>query len=175
MKKIISLLLITLLVGSTTFAKDQKENVGTSVLNGIDTVYHDTKSVVSTVYNDGKEAITTLYPEVKQAIVAIGKAIGIAAEHVYTVLIKKYVVIGIKWLLMFVCGIILLIIGSKTLYKLTKEGKPINYVIIAPSLLFLVGLFIVFKINYDEMLMGLINPEYGAMNYILEFSKEFIN
>jgi hypothetical protein len=31
-----------------------------------------------------------------------------------------------------------------------------------------------FNVNYDDMLMGLINPEYGAINYILDFSKGLV-
>ena len=61
-----------------------------------DTLYHDGKAVVSTVYNDAKAGASSIYPDVKSAIVSIGKAIGVAAEHVYGVLVKKYFVLGIK-------------------------------------------------------------------------------
>lgn len=175
MKKFINIMLVSVMMLASTACAAQNKNLGTSVLNGIDTTYHDVKNAISTVYNDGKEAATALYPEVKQAIVAIGKAIGVAAEHVYTVLVKKYVVIGVKWALMLLGGLVLIVIGGRALYKLTKDGKPITYSIIAPALSFLIGLYMMFTVNYDEMLMGLINPEYGAINYILEFSKEFIN
>ena len=62
----------------------------------VDSVYHDGKAVVSTVYQDAKAGATTIYPDVKAAVVSIGKAIGVAAEHVYGVLVKKYFVLGVK-------------------------------------------------------------------------------
>jgi hypothetical protein len=43
-----------------------------------------------------------------------------------------------------------------------------------PALCLIIGFFMIVNIDYDAMLMGLINPEYGAINYILEYSKELI-
>jgi hypothetical protein len=37
-----------------------------------------------------------------------------------------------------------------------------------------IGLVMMVNVNYDNMLMGLINPEYGAIDYILEYSKTII-
>ena len=89
MKKQI-LFIMLLLVSAAVLAKTP-ESVGTVLTNGIDTVYHDAKSAVSTIYSDGKEAVRALYPGIRDAISSIAKAIGVAAEHVYTVLVKQYV------------------------------------------------------------------------------------
>ena len=140
----------------------------------IDTVYHDGKAVVQTVYSDLKGGTSTIMPSVKDAVVSIGKSIGVAAEHVYNVLVKKYVVMGVKELMIFVGGVILLIVGLIIWLKKTGKDGPITYSLIAPAAMFLIGVIMMINVNYDNMLMGLINPEYGAIDYILEYSKTLI-
>lgn len=95
---IIALLGIAIMSFSKTNVKEvsaTKEAVSTmhqDVKDVITTVHDDAKSVITTLYGDSKDAASILYPEVKGAVMSIAKAIGIAAEHVYTVLVKKFVV-----------------------------------------------------------------------------------
>ena len=64
--------------------------------NLVDTVYQDTKAGVKTIYSDLKSGTETIFPSVKEAIGSIAKSIGVAAEHVYGILVKKYIVIAAK-------------------------------------------------------------------------------
>lgn len=159
------------------------EKVGSVVTNTVDSVYHDGraavdslyhdgKAVVGTVYNDAKEGFSNLYPDIKSAVMSIGHAIGVAAEHVYTVLVKKYFVLGVKQAGICLIGLIAFIWGILWWNKVTPKGQPISYRVILPFILFLGGIITMCNVDYDEMLMGLINPEYGAINYILEYTKE---
>jgi len=159
--------------------------VGDVLVNSADTLYHDGKAMVDSVYHDGKDAVVTvykdakegassIYPDVKSAIISIGKAIGVAAEHVYGVLVKKYFVIGVKELCTFIGGILMLLFGCIYWRKYTKDGTPITYGLVMPLVLIIVGISIILKVDYDGMLMGLINPEYGAINYILEYTKGLV-
>lgn len=184
MKKIFGLIFILMcFVSINTFAAE--ESFGEVFANStgvvysdakaaIDTVYHDGKAVVQTVYSDIKDGTSTIMPSVKDAVVSIGKSIGVAAEHVYNVLVKKYVVMGVKELMIFCGGLILLIVGLVIWLKKTSNNAPITYPLIAPALMFLIGIIMMINVNYDNMLMGLINPEYGAIDYILEYSKTII-
>ena len=186
MKKFLIIFVMLFAFSFVTYAgNDVVSTVGNVVTNSVDSVYHDGKAVVDTLYHDGKTAVSTvyndaksgassIYPDVKSAIVSIGKAIGVAAEHVYGILVKKYVVIGVKELFIFIGGIILFFIGLIYWRKYTKDGQPVSYGIVIPSLLLLIGILIIFNVDYDAMLMGLINPEYGAINYILEYTKGII-
>lgn len=140
----------------------------------VDTLYHDGKTVVSTVYGDIKEGATGIYPDVKAAVVSIGKAIGVAAEHVYGVLVKKYFVMGVKRAGICLIGIIAMIIGFIGWKRATPVGQPITYRVIVPLVFMITGLITMCNVNYDDMLMGLINPEYGAINYILEYTKDLV-
>lgn len=138
----------------------------------VDSLYHDGKAVVGTVYQDAKAGFSNLYPDIKSAIMSIGHAIGVAAEHVYTVLVKKYFVLGVKQLVICIIGLILFIWGMFSWKKATPVGQPITYRIVVPLIMITGGIITMCNVNYDDMLMGLINPEYGAINYILEYTKE---
>ena len=140
--------------------------------NLVDTVYQDTKAGVKTVYSDLKSGTETIFPSVKEAIGSIAKSIGVAAEHVYGVLVKKYIVIAAKELLFFTISILLLIFGWLGYNKRSKE--KITYNIVPSVMCFCIGIIMFMCVNFDDMLMGLINPEYGALNYILDYSKSLI-
>lgn len=173
MKKI--LILFSLIFAFTLcVSTDAYADAGKILVNSVDSVYHDGKAVISTVYGDIKEGTTCIYPDVKAAIVSIGKAIGVAAEHVYGVLVKKYFVMGVKQAGICVIGFITLIVGFIVWKRSTPVGQPITYRVIVPLIFIIVGLVTVCNVNYDEMLMGLINPEYGAINYILEYTKDIV-
>ena len=180
MKKLLFIFAILFAVSISTYAEIGEtltNSVGTVYNDGkavVDSLYHDGKTVVGTVYDDLKEGAVNIYPDVKSAVVSIGKAIGVAAEHVYGVLVKKYLVLGVKQAFIFLIGLMALIIGIIGWRKYTKNNQPITYRIILPTALSIIGTIVLFNVNYDEMLMGLINPEYGAINYILEYTKDIV-
>lgn len=168
---------------STVANAQVAEKVGSVVTNTVDSVYHDGKAavdslyhdgkaVVGTVYQDAKEGFSNLYPDIKSAVISIGHAIGVAAEHVYTVLVKKYFVLGIVEAGTCLVGLIAFIWGILWWNRVTPKGQPISYRVILPFILFLGGIITMCRVNYVDMWMGLVNPEWGAINYILEYTKE---
>lgn len=142
--------------------------------SAVETLYNDSKAAVTTVYNDSKTAVSELYPDVKSAITSIAQGIGVAAEHVYTVLVKSFVVKGVKELIIAIFALLIFSFGLYQFYKYVNNTKVINWKIIFPLLLCVLGLFVGFKVNYDDLLMGLINPHFGAINYILEYAKGLV-
>lgn len=143
--------------------------------SAISTVYNDGKEAISTVYNDGKDLASVIYPEVKSAVSSIAKAIGVAAEHVYKVLVKSYIVKGVKELLIFILGLIAALwLGVKRFNKLYTTEKVFNWKVILPAVWVIVGVVVLLKVDYNAMLMGLINPEFGAIDYILQYSKTIL-
>ena len=183
MKKIFWIFLMMFCVSVSIYAEDttfgevltqSTEKVYSDACAVIDTVYHDGKQAIQTVYGDMKAGTSSLYPDVKQAVISIANGIGVAAEHVYMVLVKKYVVLGVKELGIFIGAIVLLLLGYFGWNKKTKGDVPITYKLIPQALFIFVGLVMLANVNYDDMLMGLINPEYGAINYILDFSKGLV-
>ena len=165
-------------------AKETKEFLETTKI-GVTSIHEDVKSIVSTthqdikditttLYGDGKDAATALYPDIKQAIVAIAQAIGVAAEHVYTVLVKKFIVDAIVQSFPFLLGLLLIGIGWYKMANFFKTKDKVDWHIIYPTLMLLFGLIALSCVDYNTMVMGFVNPEYGALNYILEYSKAMI-
>lgn len=98
-----------------------------------------------------------------------------AAEHVYTVLVKKYVVEGVAQLLIFIGSIILLIFGIRGVNKFVNTESVITWKVLFPLAFSIIGLVMLCNVNYNNMLMGIINPEYGAINYIIEYTQSMIH
>jgi len=157
-----------------TTTKDAVSSIHQDVKDIVSVTHEDVKDITTTLYGDGKDAITALYPEVKSAILAIAKAIGVAAEHVYMVLVKKFIVDGIVQLLPFLLGLILVIIAWIKTSAYFKKHEKIEWHILYPCILLIAGIVALSCVDYNVMVMGLVNPEYGALNYILEYSKEMI-
>jgi hypothetical protein len=68
----------------------------------------------------------------------------------------------------------LLILGWIKLEKFLRGNKAITWHIFYPIVLVAVGIISLTSVNYQTMLLGLINPEYGVINYILEYSKTLL-
>lgn len=173
MKKIF-FIIIMCLATITGYANNFTSIIANDSKSAMSTLYNDGKEVVSTVYNDGKSVISDLYPDVKSAIVSIAQGIGVAAEHVYTVLVKKYIVIGVKEALILLIGIFFFIFGFVSIYKYIKNNQYITWKVIPMIILCFLGFLVAYNVNYDDLLMGLINPEFGAINYILEYAKNLV-
>lgn len=134
----------------------------------VDTLYQDGKALVSTIYNDTKSLTSTIYPDVKAAIVQIASAIGVAAEYVWIALVKSFVVKGTVEILHLVFALAFIILGC-ILFSKNFKSEQITWKIIPGIIVVIIGLAIACSVDYYTMLMGLINPEFGAINYILEF------
>lgn len=174
MKKIYYLLLALFVLTPPLLAAPKKAEVPTEQKVTLSQVYEDGVTAISTVYNDGKTAVSELAPEIKTAIIAIAQSLGVAVEHVYTVLVKKFVVDGVVQLIPFLIGLTLLILGWIKLEKFLRGNKAITWHIFYPIALLIVGIISLTSVNYQTMLLGLINPEYGVINYILEYSKTLL-
>lgn len=155
-------------------AKEAISSIRQDVKDIVSVTHDDLKSITSTLYGDGKDAITSLYPDIRSAVIAIGQAIGVAAEHVYTVLVKKFVVDGIVQLLPFLLGLLLIGIAWFKMSSYFKTHEKIEWHILYPCILLVTGIVALSCVDYNVMVMGLVNPEYGALNYILEYSKEML-
>lgn len=173
MKKIFYMLLALFMLTPPLLAAPTKTETPTEKVT-FSQVYEDGVTAISTVYNDGKTAVSELAPEIKTAIIAIAQSLGVAVEHVYTVLVKKFVVDGVVQLIPFLIGLVLLILGWVKLEKFLRGNKAITWHIFYPIALVVVGIVALTSVNYQTMLLGLINPEYGVINYILEYSKTLL-
>lgn len=177
MKKHFILLMVVMFISTSIYA--EPETFGSVLTGATETIYQDGKSLVDTLYHDGKAVVKTVYndakaglfPGVKETIGQIAEGLGIAAEHVYTVLVKTFLVNGIKELTVFILGLLSLILGYCQWSRIMKWEKHITYKVIVPGIFVLAGIISWLCVDFNEMFMGLINPEFGAINYILDYSK----
>ena len=175
MKKIL-IFIICAIFSIGAFSKENK------VVNGVETVYDDTKGTIETVYNDTKSVVTTIYddmkgvaseiyPDVKNALSEIARGLGIGVEYTWTVLVKQYVVIAIAELIKLILILALIICGIVWLWKVVKNNTSITWKGIPGALMLIVGLWMMDSIDFIEIIQGLVNPDFGAINYVLQFIK----
>jgi hypothetical protein len=178
MKKFIILLSIAFM-SINVFSKEKTSKV---ITDGIETVYDDTKGTITEVYTDAKSAVTTIYgdmkdvtaeiyPDVKNAITEIAKGLGVGAEYVWTVLVRQQVVLGITELIELLLILGLIIAGIVWLWKTIKKNESISWIVLPGAFLILFGIFMFSEVDFIIIIQGLINPDFGAINYILEFIK----
>ena len=178
MKKIFILIAIAIMSVNNVSAKNEVSDAMSTVYKDVtsttSTLYSDAKEGVKTIYNDSKHLIKDAYPEVKAAVVSIGQSIGCAAEHVYTVLVKKYIVDGVVELIWLLLSGALFIYGFININAAIKKYEYLTWKLLFPVIYTVTGIVLLLNVNYQTMLMGLINPEWGAINYILEYTKTML-
>lgn len=177
MKKIIIFMLGMLVTFSAFAQKNSSSDFVSAIATtysdskaAVDTLYQDGKALVSTIYNDTKSLTSTIYPDVKAAIGQIASAIGVAAEYVWIALVKSFIVKGAVEILLLVFALALIIFGCISFSKNFKSTQ-ITWKILPGLIITIAGFIVACNVDYYTMLMGLINPEFGAINYILEFVK----
>jgi hypothetical protein len=177
MKKII-IFVFGMLMAFSVFAQKNSSSDFVSAIattytdskTAIDTLYHDGKALVSTIYNDTKSLTSTIYPDVKAAVAQIASAIGVAAEYVWGALVKSFVVKGAVEILHLLFALVFIVFGC-ILFSKNFKSEQITWKIIPGMIVVIIGLIIACNVDYYTMLTGLINPEYGAIDYILKFVK----
>lgn len=174
MKKFLILFITAILSFSPVFGQEQVSNALETSTNAISTVYNDMKSGITTVYDDVSSVTGPIYQEVKSAVIAIATGIGVGVEHVYVIIVKKYVVDGISELIKLIALLIVLTIGTVNLIKYVNKHTTMDWRIIIPASMVTASLLILSTIEFNEMLINLVNPEWNAIKYILDTAKEFV-
>jgi len=159
--------------------------VGQTVASVIDS----TKSVVSNAIDSTKTAVKKgigivdtssnfkmVYTDIKDGITALALGLRVGAEHVYMVLVKQQIVYAIVYLIVGLFALFL-IVNWINGYKDTKQkwldGDMTGLGVIKTIQIFIAGImFIVFLFHIDSIVMGFVNPEYGAIQEIIDIVKD---
>src|SRR5690606_34709836 len=99
----------------------------------------------------------------------------VGAEHVYKILVKQQIVNSITWVLTCALFIFVPLFWEKRVRRWVKEendsegGAMVLYgfTVVVPIM---VGL-IMTAVQMDSIVMGFVNPEYGAIKDIINFVK----
>lgn len=143
----------------------------------VDSVVTDIKQNTTETINtiDTSSTFKQIYSDVKSGITGLASALKVTAEHVYMVLVRQQLANSILYLFLLICSIICLTICYKQWDKIKmnrdgpEEAKPVIFTIITGAIGFI--LLLGFLFNIDTMVMGFINPEYGAIQEIIHFVK----
>ena len=155
------------------------DNTVNKTSNGIGTIYGDGKAVVGTLYGDSKEAVKYLTPKIEKAVSEIASGLKVGTKYVWNILVKQQRV----WSWCYLIGFIVSIISWFHFYYRFKKGndeldnagewKTSNIAMCWLSL----GLSLTlsyFSFQYlVPMMTGFINPEFGAMQNVIEVAKSF--
>jgi len=177
MKKILivlTLLFSQLVVGQTvTSVIDSTKSV---VSNAIDSTKIAFKSGIGIV--DTSSNFKMVYTDIKDGITALALGLKVGSEHVYMVLVKQQIVYAIVYLIIGLFALFL-IVNWINGYKDTKQEwgdfdyGPTGLGIIKTIQIAIAGVMLgVFLFHIDSIVMGFVNPEYGAIETIIHIVKD---
>lgn len=156
----------------------------------VSTLIKDTKHTVTSVVDSTTKAVSEtatkidtstlskqVYADVKQGLAGLATALKVGVEHVYEVIVRQQVVKAISDLVLVIFLIVVAFILLHYCKKLVKycETKDNKGVEISACLLgfgsavvYIIAL-VSFCCLYAEIVSGLVNPEYGALQDIINF------
>jgi hypothetical protein len=163
------ILIFTLLISTYSYA-----TVGETLSNALDStkvVVNETLTAVDTSSN-----FNLIYTDIKDGIAALASGLKVGAEHVYTILVKQQIVKAITWLILFILSIILIVnwlnkYNSKEIWADDDEPTGLGVVRVM-QILAGICIFILSMINIDTIITGFVNPEYGAIETIIDIVKD---
>jgi hypothetical protein len=152
----------------------------------LDSTIKVTNEVLSTV--DTSAVSKQLYTDVKAGLTGLATGLKVSAEHVWDILVRQQLVYSISSILIAIVLCLVsqfLIRRGWKLWQNAKEKGDKNVYGNSPSfydgvwglmlsfgsVIFLGGI-IFFTINFTHIMTGFINPEYGAIQTIIEVVKK---
>lgn len=192
MKKV-TMLLMLMVFSFVTFANQTTETKHTNdVVNHVESTVESVKEVLSEtskvvdnttesvgeVLGNGERVVDKYVEKAYDAIKGLAEALQIPAEFLYGVLKKQQVVNSVTYLLLLIMGLILLIPSVKSFSKVEYDatGDTTNntgiYLALGMVGCFVSAILIVIGvITIDSIVMGFVNPDYGAIKEIGNFMK----
>ena len=146
---------------------DQAGTAVQSVSDATDSLTINVKQTVADV--DTSQLYKNIYQDMKTGLQAMAESLKVGAEHVYRVMVMQQVVKAVHQLALGILGIILLILFYFSARGVDFDNRKdsINSI---PLLITAVGtgiigciLFVNTLFQIDVIVMGLVNPEYGAI------------
>jgi hypothetical protein len=160
-----------LMLSITVFADNPTvAEVATGLSNGVETVVHNVNSVVTNI--DTASLYKQVYGDFKNALVGIADALKVGVEHVYKVLVMQQVVKSIVGLVTLLVILLAIFLPFNRIYEWTKRNirATDGFVVLAPVVYYMILLcWFMFGVDFETIVTGFVNPEYGAMSEIMEW------
>lgn len=172
MKKII---LATILLFSITagYSEDKSllQKAADKTVEVIDSTKAAVKETVSVI--DTSSNFKRIYGDVKSGIQGLAQGLKVGAVHVYEVLVKQQIVNSIVWILIGLLPMIIFIVFGKSMWKWAdrnnNESDGFSWAITIIFYMMTIIPSIVVMFHMTTIVTGFVNPEYGAIQEILNF------
>ena len=168
-------------------ASNNTKEIVKSTSNAVSTVYGDGKTATATVYGDSKDIVKQLYDDSKILGGKLEGAISYVAEGLKTTSIKAWEILVKQQLVWSYCFLFLTLLSLYSVYRFFNQWKIMNTDLDESgdikgnqggltAILGLIALFssIVSGIHFEQMITGLVNPEFGALRTLFEIIQQNI-
>ena len=175
------LLIVTLLVIAGFSSRGDVKQVVSDIKSTADTMMMNADTALHQA--DTSKLSHKIYADVKSALTGLASGLKVGAEHVYAVLVKQSIVDAITYLLIGVIGFLIVLSWFRS-YKSSEKwvaGEDGDFVDDGPTMLGVVRIiqgvigivmFLIMMFNISTVVMGFVNPEFGAIQTILDFAKK---
>lgn len=159
------------MVTTLSFAQST-EKITNKGAKGIEKAYNDGKDGVKTMYGDVK----SLAPELKTGLAEIAKGLKTTSERAWDILVLQQRVWS--WCYLFVTLSAMYLWWrffkqyERTTVDLTETGeiKPSNTLLSVLLFLLVIIDSTISGINFESMMTGFLNPQFGALRTVIEFA-----
>lgn len=148
-------------------------------------------SVMTNIPDTAKLTLSKVYSDVKSGIQGLAQALKVPANHVYSILVKQQTSNAIAYLTLILIFVIFSIVtyrlsraNYKAHLKYCKESQgdddpdigDSSFSVVAVILSIISGITFITSVvqitcYYNQIIIGFINPEYGAIKEIMSFIK----
>ncbi len=112
-----------------------------------------------------------VYSDIKESLKGLGSALKVSSEHVYKIIVQQQLVDSITRTILFIIALVLLIICIKTGVKKEWTDSSVAGITSIIGVIICVLTIIYCLGHTKDIVMGFVNPEYGAIQDIMEFIK----
>lgn len=141
------------------FYQKQIDKYEDSTMAGISTIYGDAKEVTKEIYSQSGIIANKVWPSIQRG-----------SDFVWDTVVRQQRVWAFVYLFLWLKGILLLYIGDQILKNNNRNWLQTclgwTWLIIG------VTSFIYSSLHYRDMFTGLFNPDYGAINSIIDYVKQ---
>jgi len=145
-----------------------------------DTIYKDVKTilkddlkgVVAYTADKGEQGVKYLFNKADTILNTAYSSITKGSIHTYQILKTQQLVKSFHHLFYFLLGIIMTFVLFYRIKAWIKDSNDENGIILFITTVSYIVLTVFNTLNFNEMLTGFINPEYGALKEILELFKQ---
>jgi len=163
---------------------EETKTIGTQIVETTGEIVDGTKTAIKTGVHqvDTSSNFRQIYGDLKTGVSALAKGLGVAAEFVFTAIVRKHFAIAVSKVILFILSCFGLYFFSKNLnivwdkQKQDIEVKNNIFVTLTNLILMCLSVYVIFTTinNFSQISVGLISPESYAIDEVVNTTKELL-